>query len=405
MNADLALRHSDARDLPRDRAVGIYLDNHASTPLAPQAFRAMAALWAHQANASSPHVAGATAAAAVEEARVRVARLVGADASEIVFTSGATEANNIALLGVARALAEEGRRRIVVSAIEHKSVLAPAACLAKEGFEVVVCAATGDGKIDLDALRKAASSDTILVSVMAANNEIGVVQPLSDVVAIAREAGALVHSDAAQTVGKLQIDVVGLDVDYLSISAHKMYGPQGIGALYISAAAPRPQPLVHGGGQEGGLRAGTLPAPLIAGFGAAAEVASQEMHRDAAHGRVLADLFLKELGSRQVRHLSLCDHSNRLPGSLALRFEGVDADSLVQKLSGVVALSTGSACNTGHIEPSHVLLAIGQPPSAASECVRLCFSRYNSEDDAARSAELIADGIVKLRLAAGRLDQ
>ncbi len=386
--------------------MAIYLDGHASTPLAPEAIRAMTALWANQANAGSPHAAGAAAAEAIQNSRSSVARLIGADASEIVFTSGATEANNLAILGVARAASKLcARRRIVVSAIEHKAVIQPAKKLAEEGFDVVFCPVSGEGRVDLATLEKQVSCETLLVSVMAANNEIGVVQPLPAVVEIARKAGALVHSDAAQAAGKVPIDVIALDLDYLSISAHKMYGPQGVGALYISAAAPKPDPLVYGGGQEGGLRAGTLPAALIAGYGAAAERATASIERDAEHGRSLTRLFLQELDSRQVQYSLLCDHDDRLPGSLALRFEGVDADTLTQLLANTVSITSGSACDSGQIEPSHVLLAIGQSPCVASESIRIFFGRYNVQDDAAEAAAHFAEACIKVRLATGRVHQ
>lgn len=386
--------------------MAIYLDGHASTPLAPEAIRAMTALWANQANSGSPHAAGAAAAEAIERARSSVARLIGADASEIIFTSGATEANNLAILGVARAATKLGaRRRIIVSAIEHKAVIQPAKKLAEEGFDVVICPVTGEGRVDLAALEEQISCDTLLVSVMAANNEIGVVQPLPAVVRLARKSGALVHSDAAQAAGKVPIDVVALDLDYLSISAHKMYGPQGVGALYISAAAPKPDPLVYGGGQEGGLRAGTLPAALIAGFGAAAEQVTATIARDAEHGRSLTRLFVQELDSRQVQYSRLCDHDDRLPGSLALRFEGIDADTLSQLLANTVSITSGSACDSGQIEPSHVLLAIGQSPSVASEFIRIFFSRYNAEADATEAAARFAEGCRKVRLATGWVHQ
>ncbi|MGB8413930.1 MAG: cysteine desulfurase family protein [Candidatus Binatus sp.] len=386
--------------------MAIYLDGHASTPLAPEAIRAMTALWANQANSGSPHAAGAAAAEAIEDARSSVARLIGADASEIIFTSGATEANNLAILGVARAASKLcARRRIVVSAIEHKAVIQPAKKLAEEGFDVVFCPVSGEGRVDLAALEEQVSCETLLVSVMAANNEIGVVQPLPTVVGIARKAGALVHSDAAQAAGKVPIDVIALDLDYLSISAHKMYGPQGVGALYISAAAPKPDPLVYGGGQEGGLRAGTLPAALIAGYGAAAERATASIERDAEHGHSLTRLFLQELDSRKVQYSLLCDHDDRLPGSLALRFEGVDADTLTQLLANTVSITSGSACDSGQIEPSHVLLAIGQSPCVASEFIRIFFGRYNVQDDAAEAAAHFAEACKKVRLATGRVHQ
>lgn len=387
--------------------MAIYLDGHASTPLAPEALHTMQVLWNSQVNSGSPHAAGAMAAAAVANARASIARLIGANSAEIIFTSGATEANNLAILGAAREVTKRTsrRRRLVVSSIEHKAVLAPAQVLEEDGFDVVLCPVTVDGRVDLDALERLVTHDTLLVSIMAANNEIGVIQPVAEAVKIAHRAGALVHCDAAQAAGKIPIDVFVLDVDYLSISAHKMYGPQGVGALFISAGAPVPTPIVHGGGQEGGIRAGTLPVALIGGFGAAAERAIVSMCADAAYGRALAGLFLQQLDERQVHYSHLCEAAERLPGSLALRLHGVEADSLVQMLSGSVSLTTGSACNSGQIGPSHVLTSIGQSSDAAAECIRLYFSPYNSDEDAVNAATHIAAACSKLRLATGEVHQ
>jgi cysteine desulfurase len=240
---------------------------------------------------------------------------------------------------------------------------------------------------------------------MAANNEIGVIQPVAEAAIIGRRVGALVHCDAAQAAGKIPIDVFALDVDYLSISAHKMYGPQGAGALFASSAAPPLTPIMHGGGQEGGIRAGTLPVALIGGFGAAAERAVASMRADAANGYALVELFLQQLKDRQVRYSRLCDAAEHLPGSLALQLHGVDADTLVQMLSDSVSLTTGSACNSNRISPSHVLTSIGKSSRQSDECIRIYFSRYNSKEDAFNAAAHIAAACSKVRLATGEVHQ
>lgn len=383
--------------------MAIYLDGHATTVLAPEARDAMLAAWSRAGNAGSPHSAGALAAVTVDTARGVVARLIGADPSEIVFTSGATEANNLALLGVARAVTRTGgaKRRVIVSAIEHKAVLEPARMLKSEGFDVVEAPADQQGQIDLEALARLVNEETLLISVMAANNEIGVIQPVQSVVAIARRVGALIHCDAAQAAGKISLNTFDLDVDYLSISAHKLHGPVGVGALYIAATAPRPHPLLVGGGQEGGVRSGTLPVPLIAGFGAAAEVAAVNLESDAQHSHSLAQRFKEELANRQIDFEVVCAASDRLPGSLSLRFAGIDADDLVSILANDVLVSTGSACNSGQIESSHVLRAIGFSEEQAKSTLRMMFGRYNTPEEVSEAVDLFSQAYKKVRLATG----
>lgn len=372
--------------------MAIYLDGHSTTPIAPEACDAMMSAWQQVGNAGSPHSAGATASAAVAQARAAVARLVGADPSEIIFTSGATEANNMAILGVARQIGPGARARIVVSAIEHKAVLEPARTLRKEGFDVIEAPVDRLGRVDLDELTKLVDERTLLVSIMAANNETGVLQPVAEAVAIARRAGALVHCDAAQAVGKIPFDVLDLDLDYVSISAHKLYGPLGMGALFISASAPRPAPLVFGGGQEGGLRAGTLPAPLCVGFGVAADLAAKRLSLDTKHSHELCERFLGELKSKDVSFLLTGGDAARVPGSVALQLQGVDGEQLVDRLAREVHFSTGSACNSGEIQASHVLRAMGLTAEEARSSVRLLFGRYNSETEATTAAHLLAGG-------------
>lgn len=358
--------------------------------------------WWHRraANAHSPHRRGVEAAAAVEQARADVANLVGVAPQEIAFTSGATESNNIAILGVADAADRAGdtRREIIVSAIEHKSVLGAARSLEDRGFSVKVCPVGRDGRLDVAAFERMLSDQTLLVSVMAANNEVGTVQPIAAVLPMVRAAGAMIHVDAAQLVGKLATDLA--DYDYASISSHKLYGPMGVGALFISAAAQyRPRPLFHGGVQEGGLRPGTLPTPLIVGFGAAAMVAADRLERDGTHARALADRLVAGLEALQVRFRRNVASEHQLPGSLSLGLEGIDAPSLIDTLSDTVCLSEGSACTSGQIQPSHVLASIGFTETEMRETIRIYCGRYNDISQIDYAVTAIADAVHRTTLA------
>lgn len=386
----------------------IYLDGFATMPIAPEALDALNARLARVGNAHSPHLAGAQANEAVETARLSVARLVGADPGEIVFTSGATEANNLAILGWARAAALAGdlRRTIVTSSIEHASILEAADALAVEGFRHRIAPVGLDGQIDLQALEAALSDDTLLVSVMAASNITGVLQPIAGVASLVRKVGALLHVDGAQAAGKIELDVHSWDVDSFSLSGHKLYGPPGVGALYVSATAPfKPVPVVHGGGQERGLRPGTVPAALIAGLGAAAEVALRDMAAHANHLRQLESVFLEALGDRQVRYSLNGETSPRIPGAFNIVIVGTDADDLVERLSASVFLSTGSACSSGQVDVSPTLRAMGIVDDRARSSLRICFNRYMSAADADEAAHEIATSRQSAALATGDLVQ
>jgi len=363
----------------------IYLDHHATTPCDPRVVAAMLPWFTERFGNphSAEHALGREAETAVEQAREEVAALIGAEAREIVFTSGATEANNLAIKGVARfARAQAGpRRRIVTVATEHKCVLESVRDLAAEGFEPVILPVRPDGLLDPDVLASAVDDSTLLVSVMAANNEIGVVPDLSALVAIAKRFGVLVHSDAAQAAGKIVLDVAALGVDLLSLSAHKMYGPKGVGALYVRRRPRvRLSPVFSGGGQERGLRSGTLPAPLIVGFGEAARIARAEMAEEAARLASLRDTLWKRLsaaipGLRQNGHPSA-----RLPGNLNLTFPVARAADLMARCPGL-CLSTGSACSSAEIEPSYVLRAIGLSEAEAGRTLRIGLGRSTSPAD------------------------
>lgn len=370
---------------------GIYLDGFATTPIAPEARAELVAALDLPANPSSPHVLGERAADIVDRARRAVAGLVGCGAAELTFTSGATEANNLAIVGGARAaLRTTARRRIVMSAVEHRSVLEPVTFLASLGFEVVLAPVDRCGRIDLKELGRLVDKSCWLVSVMAVNNETGVIQPVEEVAALARGHGALVHTDATQAPGKIPVDVAAWDVDYASFSAHKVYGPVGVGALYVAAGAPAPDALQLGGGQQAGRRPGTEPVPLIAGFGAAAEVASRRLRDDAVDADRRVNLFLGELSRRQVRWSRTTGTAQTVPGGISLRLIGCDADEIATRLQSSVYLSTSSACSSGQISTSHVLSAMGFSQDEAGSVMRVIFGRYLSDHDALRAAELLS---------------
>jgi cysteine desulfurase len=382
----------------------IYLDGFATMPLAPEARDAMFGAWSTPTNAGSPHVLGERAAMAVAAARAAVADLIGASASEITFTSGATESNNLVLTGIAQQATDKGdpRRRIVVSAVEHKAVLEPALSLQSRGFEVVVAPVDRHGVVDLAALATIVDRNTLLISVMAANNETGVLQPISEVVAIGRQQGALIHCDGAQAVGKIPLDVVALDIDYLSISSHKFYGPVGIGALYVSAAAPTPAPMHLGGGQQSGLRPGTEPVPLIVGFAAASRLAQTRLSADADHSHQLAQRLRAKLDEHQAGCQSTTNGVAVLPGSLSLAVDGVEADDLVAMIGRRVCLSTGSACSSGQVTPSHVLTAMGMDQSTAASVFRVYCGRYMTIEEVDAAAFMIAEACLRIRHRTGR---
>ena len=368
---------------PRNRPV--YLDNQATTPCDPRVVEAMLPWFTERFGNphSIEHRLGREAEAAVEAAREAVAALIGAEAREIVFTSGATESNNLAIKGAARFAAAHGseRRRIVTVATEHKCVLESVAELAAEGFEPVVLPVRADGLLDPDVLAAAVDERTLLVSVMAVNNEIGVVQDLSAVSAVAKAKGALFHTDAAQAAGKIPLDVEAFGIDLASISGHKLYGPKGVGALYVRRR-PRARlaPLFSGGGQERGLRSGTLPAPLVVGLGEACRIAAAEMAEEAVRiGRLRERL--REGLERAIPGIVLNGSAKaRIPGNLNLTFPGATAEALIRACPEL-CVSTGSACSSAEVAPSYVLTALGLTREAASRTLRLGLGRFTSEAD------------------------
>ncbi len=359
----------------------IYLDNHATTRCDPRVVAAMLPYFTeHYGNPHSvEHAMGHDADRAVEAARGQMAALIGAEAREIIFTSGATEANGLALYGVAHAVRDRGRRRIITLATEHASVLEPLAALADEGFECVLLPVRRNGLIDLDMLREALAVPTLLVSVMAAHNEIGVIQDIAAIAAIAQQAGALFHCDAAQALGKIALDVRAAGVDLMSFSGHKIYGPKGIGALYVRHRPRiRLRAVMAGGGQERGLRPGTVPVPLVVGFGAACEIAGRERTVEQARIASLRDGLLEGLRARFSDLRVNGEGAPRLAGNLNITLPGYSARELMRRTPDL-CLSTGSACSSGEVRISHVQRAIGLCEDDALCCLRLGLGRFTSQ--------------------------
>jgi cysteine desulfurase len=377
----------------------IYMDNHATTPVDPRVLDAMLPYFgAKFGNAASRnHSFGWEAEQAVEKARKQIADLIGATPKEIVFTSGATESDNLAIKGVAEMYAERGKHILTVTT-EHKAVLDAGKKLARRGFEVTFLGVRPDGLIDLDQLRAAITDRTILISVMWANNEIGVLQPIREIAAIARERGVLFHSDATQAVGKVPIDVEADHIDLLSISAHKMYGPKGVGALYVRRKNPRVQlsAQMDGGGHERGMRSGTLNVPGIVGLGEAGAICQREMVEEAARldglRDRLKDRLLAELDEVYVN--GSLEH--RLPNNLNMSFAYVEGESLLMGLNDV-AVSSGSACTSATLEPSYVLKALGVSDDLAHTSVRFGLGRFNTGEEVDYVAGRVIEVVRKLR--------
>jgi len=378
----------------------IYLDHHSTTPCDPRVVDAMMPYFTTTFGnaASRTHAFGKAAADAVQRAREQIASLIHADPSEIVFTSGATESDNLAIKGVVDFYKTRGTHIITV-ATEHPAVLDVCRALEKEGrATVTVLPVNPDGLIDLDQLKAAFRPETVLVSVMMANNEIGVLQPLDEIGRICRERGVFLHTDAAQALGKLPINLENLCVDLMSISAHKLYGPKGIGALYVRKRNPRVRltPQIDGGGHENGLRSGTLPVPLIVGFGEACAIAGREMPEES--NRILG---LRERLRKQIfdafDHVRLNGHlERRLPGNLNVSFEYVEGESLILGMAEV-AVSSGSACASAKLEPSPVLHALGLNEPLARSSIRFGIGRFNTAEEIDRAFALLRREVLRLR--------
>ncbi|AHI24302.1 IscS subfamily cysteine desulfurase [Komagataeibacter xylinus] len=381
----------------------IYLDYQATTPCDPRVVTEMMPWFTESfANPHSlDHAAGRAVHDAVEQARAEVAAILGAEPREIVLTSGATEANNIAIKGAVRHLLARGdaRRRVITIATEHKCVLESVRDLAREGCEPVILPVRPDGTLDPAILAEALSVPTLLVSIMAANNETGVVQDIAALAPIVRKAGALLHSDLAQAVGKVEVDVRAWDLDLASVSGHKLYGPKGVGALFVRRR-PRVRltPLFSGGGQERGLRSGTLPAPLVIGFGAACRIARAEGRAERARVAGLRDRLLASLraGCDGVHVHGAMSEGGRLAGNLNLRFDGVRALDLMAAAPRL-CLSTGSACSSAEVTPSYVLTAMGLDGDQAAGGLRLAVGRYTSAADVDRAAVILCQAVARCR--------
>ncbi|MEH1818933.1 MAG: aminotransferase class V-fold PLP-dependent enzyme [Nostoc sp.] len=369
----------------------IYLDGHATTPIDERVLAAMLPYFTEKFGnpASISHVYGWEAEAAVKQTREILAAAINATPEEIVFTSGATEANNLAIKGVAETYFKKGQHIITV-ATEHSAVIDPCNYLKSLGFEITILPVKKDGLIDLTELKKALRPETILVSVMAANNEIGVLQPLAEIGEICRDglggAGGdrniIFHTDAAQAIGKIPLDVQAMKIDLMSLTAHKVYGPKGIGALYVRRRNPRVQlaPQQHGGGHERGMRSGTLYTPQIVGFGKAVEIALAEQATENQRLTQLRQRLWEQM--KQVEGIHLNGHpQERLAGNLNISVEGVDGSALLLGLQPVMAISSGSACSSANTAPSHVLTALGHPQQLAYASVRFGIGRFNTEEE------------------------
>ncbi|MCV3215321.1 IscS subfamily cysteine desulfurase [Plectonema radiosum NIES-515] len=377
----------------------IYLDSHATTPVDERVLAAMLPYFTqHFGNPSSnSHVYGWEAEAAVKQTRKILAEAINATPEEIVFTSGATEANNLAIKGVAEAYYQKGQHIITV-ATEHSAVIDPCNYLKTLGFEITILQVEKDGIINLNQLEKALRSDTILVSVMAANNEIGVLQPLAEIGELCRSQEIIFHTDAAQAIAKIPLDVQAMKIDLMSLTAHKVYGPKGIGALYVRRRNPRVQlaPQQHGGGHERGMRSGTLYTPQIVGFGKAVEIGLEEQKRESDRLTQLRDILWKQLSQLPGIHLN--GHpTQRLPGNLNISVEKVDGSALLLGLQPVMAVSSGSACSSATTAPSHVLTALGHSEQLAYASVRFGIGRFNTQEEIDRVAEHFISTVQSLR--------
>jgi len=376
----------------------IYMDYQATTPLDPRVMEAMLPYFTAKFGNphSRSHSFGWEAENAVEEARNEIAKLICAEAKEVIFTSGATESNNLAIKGVAKFYGSK-KNHIITVLSEHKCVLDACRHLEQEGIKVTYLPIKANGIIDLEILKEAMTDQTMLVSVMAVNNEIGVIQPLKEIGKICREKGVFFHSDIAQGFGKIPIDVNEFNIDLASISGHKIYGPKGIGALYVrKKPRVRLTPLINGGGQERGMRSGTLPTPLIVGLGMAAKIAYNEMDKDNKHVGYLFDKFLNNIHSRISEVYLNGDKDQRYKGNLNLSFAGVEGESIILAIKDL-AVSSGSACTSASLEPSYVLRSMGIGEELAHTSIRFGIGRFTTEQEINYAVDLICSKIDKLR--------
>ncbi|MBI5510143.1 MAG: IscS subfamily cysteine desulfurase [Deltaproteobacteria bacterium] len=377
----------------------IYMDNHSTTPVDPRVLARMLPFFSEDFGnaASRSHAFGWKAEAAVEAAREEIAKLIGATGREIVLTSGATESDNLALTGVTDFLASKGNH-VITQQTEHKAVLDTCKALEKRGVAVTYLGVDKYGRVDPQAVADAITLRTVLVSVMLANNEVGTLQPIREIGALCRARGVLFHTDAAQGVGKIPFDVEAHNVDLASLSAHKMYGPKGVGALYVRRKNPRVRltPIIHGGGHERGMRSGTLNVPAIVGFGEAAKIAGAEMPAESSRIQALRDK-LARLITAELDQVQQNGHPvERLPGNLNLSFAYVEGEALMMAMRDV-AVSSGSACTSASLEPSYVLRAMGVPDELTHASIRFGLGRFNVDEEVDHVARLVVAGVKKLR--------
>ena len=377
----------------------IYMDYHATTPVDPRVLEAMLPYFTAQFGnaASRNHSFGWEAEEAVETARKQVADLIGANAKEIIFTSGATESNNLAIKGVAEMYREKGNH-VITCVTEHKAVIDTCKKLEKQGYRVTYLPVQKDGRIDLDDLRAAISDKTILITIMSANNEIGVLQPVAEIGAIAKEKGILFHTDAVQAVGKVPFNVAEAKADLLSMSAHKMYGPKGVGALYVRRRNPRVllAEQINGGGHERGMRSGTLNVPGIVGLGRAAEICRTEMAAESQRLRALRDRLNQKLHANLDELYINGSMEHRLPHNLNVSFAYVEGESLLMGINDV-AVSSGSACTSASLEPSYVLKALGAGDDLAHSSIRFGLGRFTTDDEVDYVVEKLTTVVRRLR--------
>jgi cysteine desulfurase len=384
---------------PEGVKLPIYMDNHATTPMDPRVLEEMLPYFMEKFGnaASRNHSFGWTAEEGVETARERIAKLVGATTKEIVFTSGATESDNLAIKGAAEMYREKGNH-IITSVTEHKAVLDSCKRLEKYGYRVTYLPVQKDGLIDLEDLKRAMDDKTVLVTIMAANNEIGVLQPIAEIGKLCRERGVIFHSDATQAVGKVAIDVNKQNIDLMSISGHKMYGPKGVGALYVRRKNPRVQisAIIDGGGHERGMRSGTLNVPGIVGLGKACALAAEEMTHEAARLSGLRDRLRDRIMNRLDETYINGSMEYRLPGNLNISFAYVEGESLLMGINDI-AVSSGSACTSATLEPSYVLKALGAGDDLAHSSIRFGIGRFNTEAEIDYVGDRVSETVERLR--------
>ena len=384
---------------PEGTKLPIYMDNHATTPVDPRVLEEMLPYFKEKFGnaASRNHSFGWVAEEGVETARARIAKLIGATTKEIIFISGATESDNLAIKGVAEAHREKGNH-IITAVTEHKAVLDTCKRLEKYGFRVTYLPVQKDGLIDLDDLKRALDDKTILVTIMAANNEIGVLQPIAEIGRLCRERGVIFHCDAAQAAGKIPIDVNKQNIDLMSISGHKMYGPKGVGALYMRRKNPRVQlsPMIDGGGHERGVRSGTLNVPGIVGLGKACAIAQEEMPTESIRLAGLRDRLRDRIVGKLDEVYINGSIERRLPGNLNMSFAYVESESLLMGMNDI-ALSSGSACTSATIQPSYVLQALGAGDDLAHSSIRFGIGRFNTEAEVDYVADRVTETVARLR--------